>query len=35
MIIVTHDNRIFDFGDRIMHMTDGRIEKVEDRKMTR
>jgi len=32
VIVVTHDNRVFDFGDRIMHMNDGRIEKVEDRK---
>ena len=30
VIIVTHDNRIFSFGDRIAHMSDGRIEKVED-----
>ena len=32
VIVVTHDNRVFDFGDRIMHMTDGRIEKVEDKR---
>jgi putative ABC transport system ATP-binding protein len=31
VIVVTHDNRVFDFGDRIMHMNDGRIEKVEDK----
>ena len=30
VIIVTHDNRIFSFGDRIAHMGDGRIERVED-----
>ena len=29
VIIVTHDNRIFDFADRIAHMADGRIEDVE------
>jgi len=31
VIIVTHDNRVFDFGDRILHMNDGRIEKVESK----
>ncbi len=25
VIVVTHDNRIFKFGDRIVHMSDGRI----------
>ena len=29
LVIVTHDARIFDFADRIAHMDDGRIEKVE------
>lgn len=29
VIVVTHDSRIFDFGDRIVHMSDGRIERVE------
>ncbi|HET6325315.1 MAG TPA: ABC transporter ATP-binding protein, partial [Planctomycetaceae bacterium] len=29
VIVVTHDNRVFDFGDRIVHMTDGRIDRVE------
>jgi putative ABC transport system ATP-binding protein len=28
VIVVTHDNRVFDFGDRIVHMNDGRIERV-------
>jgi putative ABC transport system ATP-binding protein len=28
VIVVTHDNRVFDFGDRIVHMNDGRIENV-------
>jgi len=28
VIVVTHDNRVFGFGDRIVHMNDGRIEKV-------
>ena len=25
VIVVTHDSRIFNFGDRIAHMDDGRI----------
>jgi putative ABC transport system ATP-binding protein len=29
VIVVTHDNRVFDFGDRIVFMSDGRIERVE------
>ena len=29
VIVVTHDNRIFGYGDRIMEMADGRIERVE------
>jgi putative ABC transport system ATP-binding protein len=29
VIVVSHDNRVFDFGDRIIHMTDGQIENVE------
>jgi putative ABC transport system ATP-binding protein len=28
VIVVTHDSRIFEFGDRIAHMEDGRIERV-------
>jgi putative ABC transport system ATP-binding protein len=28
VIVVTHDNRVFDFGDRIIVMNDGRVEKV-------
>jgi putative ABC transport system ATP-binding protein len=31
VIVVTHDNRVFDFGDRIVTMQDGRIERVEER----
>jgi len=30
VIVVTHDNRIFDFADRIAHMADGVISKVEN-----
>jgi putative ABC transport system ATP-binding protein len=29
VIVVTHDNRIFDFADRIVHMEDGRVTGVE------
>ena len=28
VIIVTHDSRIFEFGDRIVHMDDGQIHQV-------
>ena len=28
LIVVTHDNRIFDFADRIAHMEDGRIVDI-------
>src|SRR4051812_41619097 len=31
VVVVTHDNRVFHFGDRIAHMDDGRIVEVEDR----
>jgi len=31
VIVVTHDNRVFDFGDRIVRMSDGRIESVQER----
>src|SRR5512135_3503175 len=30
VIVVTHDNRVFHFGDRIAHMDDGRIIQVEE-----
>jgi putative ABC transport system ATP-binding protein len=30
VIVVTHDSRVFGFGDRIAHMNDGLIEQVED-----
>jgi putative ABC transport system ATP-binding protein len=29
VIVVTHDSRVFGFGDRIVYMNDGHIEKVE------
>jgi putative ABC transport system ATP-binding protein len=31
VIVVTHDSRVFEFGDRIIHMSDGRVERVEGR----
>jgi putative ABC transport system ATP-binding protein len=31
VIVVTHDSRVFGFGDRIVTMSDGRVERVEDR----
>jgi putative ABC transport system ATP-binding protein len=30
VIIVTHDNRILHYGQRIIHMSDGRIDRVEE-----
>ena len=29
IIIVTHDNRIFEFADRVVHMEDGRLVRIE------
>jgi putative ABC transport system ATP-binding protein len=31
VVVVTHDNRVFQFGDRIAHMDDGLIVHVEQR----
>jgi putative ABC transport system ATP-binding protein len=31
VIVVTHDNRVFQFGERIAHMDDGRLVRVEER----
>jgi putative ABC transport system ATP-binding protein len=28
--VVTHDNRVFQFGDRIAHMDDGHVVEVEE-----
>jgi putative ABC transport system ATP-binding protein len=28
VIVDTHDSRVFDFGDRIVYMSDGRVERV-------
>ena len=35
VIVVTHDNRVFEFGDRIVSLSDGQIESVEVRSRTR
>ncbi|MCI0378843.1 MAG: ABC transporter ATP-binding protein [Gemmataceae bacterium] len=29
VIVVTHDSRVFSFGDAIVHMNDGRIDRVD------
>ncbi|MEE8126848.1 MAG: ABC transporter ATP-binding protein [Nitrospirales bacterium] len=29
VIIVTHDSRIFEFGDRIVHMEDGKVDQIQ------
>jgi putative ABC transport system ATP-binding protein len=31
VIVVTHDNRVFGYGDRIVHMNDGRVVQVEEK----
>jgi len=31
VVVVTHDNRIFHFGDWIAHMDDGRIDDIQER----
>jgi ABC-type lipoprotein export system ATPase subunit/multidrug efflux pump subunit AcrA (membrane-fusion protein) len=31
VVVVTHDPRVFAFGDRIIHMNDGRVDRVEER----
>ncbi len=33
VIVVTHDNRIFSFADRIAFIADGRIQRVEEKKV--
>ena len=30
VVVVTHDNRVFDFGDRITRMDDGRVAEIRD-----
>jgi putative ABC transport system ATP-binding protein len=31
VVVVTHDNRVFDYGERIAHMDDGRIVEVQEK----
>jgi putative ABC transport system ATP-binding protein len=31
VVVVTHDSRVFPFGDRIIHVSDGRVARVETR----
>ena len=31
VLVVTHDNRVFHFGDRIAHMDDGKIVQLEEK----
>ncbi len=31
VVVVTHDNRVFHFGDRIVHMDDGRVVRLEEK----
>jgi putative ABC transport system ATP-binding protein len=31
VVVVTHDHRVYDFADRIVSMSDGRIDGVEDK----
>jgi putative ABC transport system ATP-binding protein len=31
LVVVTHDPRIFEFGDRVGHMDDGRIVEITTR----
>ena len=30
VIVVTHDSRVFSFGDRIVRMSDGRVERIDE-----
>jgi putative ABC transport system ATP-binding protein len=34
VVVVTHDNRVFQFGERIAHMDDGRIVQVQEKGQT-
>ncbi len=34
VVVVTHDNRVFDFGDRITRMDDGKIAEIRDNEHT-
>lgn len=30
VLVVTHDSRVLEFGDRLVYMSDGRIERIEE-----
>ena len=32
LVLVTHDNHLAGFADRVVHIIDGKIVKIEDRK---
>jgi putative ABC transport system ATP-binding protein len=32
VVVVTHDTRVLDFGDRVAYMDDGRIVQTEERR---
>jgi putative ABC transport system ATP-binding protein len=34
VIVVTHDNRVFDFGDRIIYLEDGHVSEVKEQRRT-
>jgi putative ABC transport system ATP-binding protein len=29
VVVVTHDDRVFDLADRIVHMDDGRVDRID------
>ena len=35
LIMVTHDNHLAEYADRIFHIKDGKILKIEDKRLTR
>ena len=35
LVVVTHDERILEFADRIAHLEDGRITKIDDQSARR
>jgi putative ABC transport system ATP-binding protein len=35
VIVVTHDSRVIDLGDRIVYLSDGRVERIEERGLVR
>ena len=35
LIMVTHDNHLAEYADRIFHIKDGKILKIEDKRLMR